>query len=352
MNYPPPPPPPGFPPNPGGPGAFGPPPGPPGGGGYGGGGGNYGGGGGFGPPPPPPFMGQSGTDWDVGEVLQSAWEAFKVCWGPLVGALFLSGFISQIPGLIARAIQGVSMGVADAGRHHSSSGSGSSEDLAMPILMMVIVFVGTIIGWAIGCFFHVGMTRMWCSAARRESVDFGELFRGGNRFLHLLAAQFLMGLAIVFASLLLIVPGIILSYGLMLTQFYVVDAEMGPIEAMKASWETTTGQKGKLFVLSLAFFALGIAGLLCCCLGVYVAAPVCSVALAIVYVRLSGRMGAGGGMTGGMGGPPPGFGPPPAAFGPPPGAFGPPPPAGGFGGGGGGYGPPGGGGPGGYGPPR
>ena len=138
-----------------------------------------------------------------------------------------------------------------------------------------------------------------------------------------------------FGFVLLIVPGVILSLGLLLAPYYVVDAQMGPIAAMKASWGATRGQKGDVFVLVLAGVGLALLGLVMCFFGILATFPIYSVAVAAAYTRMSG-LGVAPPMYGAA--PPPGYPqapPPPGGYGPP----GPPP----------GYGPPGP--PPGYGPP-
>src|SRR5262249_36576075 len=142
------------------------------------------------------------------------------------------------------------------------------------------------------------------------------------------------------------VPGVILGLGLSLSSYYCIDQKMGPIDAMKASWAATNGQKGKIFLFGLVAFLLIIAGYLACLCGAFVAIPVVMVAFATIYLRLSGTMGSGQAPPYGAGGyPAPGFGPPGPGYGAPPGGYG----GGGYGPQGGGYGgPPGGGG---YGPP-
>jgi hypothetical protein len=95
--------------------------------------------------------------------------------------------------------------------------------------------------------------------------------------------------------------------------------------------------------LSLVEMLLVLAGMLACCVGLFVVLPVIVLAQTIVYARLSGtapppyEQGFGGQGYGGYG--PPGGAPPPGAGGPP--GYGPPggappgygpPPGGGFGG--------------------
>jgi uncharacterized membrane protein len=97
-----------------------------------------------------------------------------------------------------------------------------------------------------------------------------------------------MVLVLVPAFFLLIVPGVILALGWSLAPFYVVDAGMGPIEAMKASWSATRGQKGEIFVLGIASVGLTLLGVLMCCVGVLATSPILYVAFAIAFIRMSG----------------------------------------------------------------
>ncbi len=292
-------------------------------------------------PPMPPGAPQAGggapQPWDIGEVFGLAWEGFKRCWGVLVGSYFLTAIIAGIPGQAPAVL--VATQAVD---------QGSSEYWA-------VYSVCTFIGLIIQSFFQPGLIRIWLAVARGQQPEFGALFGGGSKFLPTFAVLMLTIFAILIGYVFLIVPGVILGLGLMFSQFFVVDADLGPIDAMKASWEATNGHKGKLFLFSLLGGIIVCLGLLACCIGIYATLPIFWIAMAIVYIRLSGRGTtssgydmSGGGYGGGYGGVPPGYGAPPAGgFGAPPagGGYGGPPPQGG----GGGYGGPHGGG---YGGPQ
>ncbi len=275
--------------------------------------------------------------WEIGEVLSLAWEGFKRSWGVLVGSYFLSGLIGAIPGQVP------AVAVLVGGVEQNSS--------TYWTMYSVCMFLGLVVQ----SFFQPGLTRIWLAVARGQSPDLGTLFGGASKFLPVFASLLLVMLAILAGYVALIVPGIILGLGLMFAQFFVVDADMGPIDAMRASWNATKGHKGKLFLFALVGFLIAFGGFLACCIGMYVSFPLFFVALAIVYVRLSGRgttptgydmTGYGGGQGGGGYGPggygPGGYGP--GGYGP--GGYGP----GGYGGGGQGGGGQGGGGYGGQGP--
>lgn len=269
------------------------------------------------PMPGAPVPGGGAQPWEVGEVLGIAWDGFKPNWATLVFTFLLGGFIASVPRMIPGLLVGAQV-------------ISQQDDSYWPIFGAC-----TLVGILIQAFFQVGLTKIWLDVARGATPSFGDMFAGGSRYVPMLGAMLLQALAIMIGYVMLIVPGVILALGLSLTQFYVVDRNMGPIDAMKASWEATKGQKGKIFVFGLAACLVMLGGMLACCIGTYVAFPVVWVAAAVMYLRMSGQASASSG-GGGYGGPPAPYGGggaygPSAGYGPPPGGgYGPPPP-GGFG---------------------
>ena len=261
------------------------------------------------PPIPPgaPMFGGAPQPWDIGETMSLAFEGFKRSWGVLVGSYLLVFVVSTLPRLAPTVL--VMLGVLDRGS----------------ALTMLTSLFFALIGFAIQCFFQTGLIKIWLAVARGQAPNFSDLFSGGNLILVIFATLFLVGVVSGLGFILLIVPGVILALGLMFAQFFVVDAGMGPIAAMKASWQITNGHKGKLFLLVLVGIPLTIVGLIACCVGVFAAVSIVFVAQAIVFVRLSGRGTTSAGYAmpgdGGYGGPP---GYPGGYYGAPQGGGGPP----------------------------
>jgi hypothetical protein len=222
------------------------------------------------PTPGPGYVGQP-QPWEIGEVLTGAWEAFKPNWVVLVFGMVVGWFVGALPSAIPPVLVAVRV----------------VRENSAPYWVIYGLF--SFIGIVVGAFFQVGFVRIWIKAARGERPEFDELFSGGSRFLPMLGATLLLGLAVCLGSMLCLVPGIIAGLGLMFMPYYVVDQQMGPLEAMAASWTATTGQKGSLFVFSLITILLAVAGLMACCLGLFVAMPVIAIATATVYLRISGR---------------------------------------------------------------
>lgn len=99
---------------------------------------------------------------------------------------------------------------------------------------------------------------------------FEDLFSRFNIFLKAFLAKILVAIITGIGYVLLIIPGILATYGLQMT-FYILaeHPEMDPFDAIKASWNMMKGYKWKLFCLQFSFigwsilcvFTLGIGAL-------------------------------------------------------------------------------------------
>ena len=94
------------------------------------------------------------------------------------------------------------------------------------------------------------------------------LFKGFERFTDTLVAGLLMSLAVGIGFILLIVPGIIVSCGLALTFFIMVDEpQISGIEALQKSWNMMQGHKWELFCLWIRFIGWILLSILTCGIG-------------------------------------------------------------------------------------
>lgn len=227
--------------------------------------------------------------WEPGEVLEVAWAIFKPNWLVMSLAALVWLVLGTVPGELPAIL-----------REAGAVDERTSRLLAIPL---------SVGGVLVSQFLQAGLVRMTVDASRTGVVSFSQLFGGGNgRFLAFLGVSLLNGLAVGLGLLCLVVPGIVLAFGLSLSTYYVVDQELGPIEAMKASWETTMGHKGRIFAFGLLGALVGLAGMMACCVGYFAAAAVVHIGQAVIYLRLSGTA-AGPSAIGGQG--PGGYGPPP-----------------------------------------
>ena len=90
-------------------------------------------------------------------------------------------------------------------------------------------------------------------------------------------------------TLLCYIPGIIAAFLLDWTMFYVVDQDMAPVDAVKASVKFVTDHLGDTIVFYLLGIVVLIVGAILCLVGLLVAVPVILIGAAYTFRRLNGE---------------------------------------------------------------
>lgn len=206
--------------------------------------------------------------WGIEEVFSIAFAAFKRHAAVVIGTLLVGYVFSFVAGLVLGALAGAVFG----------------DVLGQVVAQLVSMVLSSFLG--------IGWIRIWLAAARGGEPTFEMLLSGSDRLLPMLGVTFLYYLAVLGGTLALVVPGIILGVGLYFSLFFIADTNMGVMEALKASWEASSGQRGKMLLAALASLGLVLLGTLACLVGLLVAVPVSFIAAAVVYTRISGRTGA------------------------------------------------------------
>ena len=220
----------------------------------------------------------SEAKWRIGTVLSESWEIFQKHMGPLIGAFLIPAGVSFIFNLVGEIASMV------------LQGSGLQSD--MPELAYVgigVAFLMQILASLINVFFVLGTQQIYLKAARDEDPTIGDLFSQGSVYPSGIASLFCFSMAVGFGSLLCLVPGIILFVGLQFHHLVIVDKRLGFIDALGESWRLADGEKMDLFVWAVVCFGLTTAGLLACCVGLFVAIPVVGVGTTLIYLNLDAR---------------------------------------------------------------
>lgn len=111
----------------------------------------------------------------------------------------------------------------------------------------------------INCLITFGYLSFFLKISRNEDVTCNELFSKVNMAFKYILMSILIGIVVLIGTICLIVPGIILGFGLTQTSFILLDnPDMGVIDAMKLSWKMMKGYKMDYFILSLSFLGWAI----------------------------------------------------------------------------------------------
>ncbi len=231
----------------------------------------------------------AGEGFSVGESIRFGWNTMKSNFGFFALLLIIVGLICIIPGILGRL-----------GR----------EDL--PLLSAILGIISAILQMIVG----MGLIRITLKVCDGEQGSLSDLFACVPLFLNYFLGSILYGLiflpaailfvvmaillpditrtsGIVYAGLiigliLLVVPGIIWAIKYMFFGCFIVDRELGPVEALKRSAQITQGAKGDLFLLGLALAAINFLGTLALLIGLFATVPTTMVATAFAYRKLAG----------------------------------------------------------------
>ena len=137
-----------------------------------------------------------------------------------------------------------------------------------------------------------GFVVYFLNLIRNDNTDYERLFDGYKDFIRIFLAEFLVNLATGIGMILLIIPGIIIGSGLVMTGFILKDdKEISAVDAMKKSWEMTDGHKGALVLLFLSFLGWIILSIFTLGIGMLFLYPYMQTALSHCYEDLKAEKG-------------------------------------------------------------
>lgn len=146
--------------------------------------------------------------------------------------------------------------------------------------------LGLLISFLASTVITIAYARLALSTATGPHVGWEGLW-APEHFLNMLGATILQSIIVLVGFVLLIIPGIIASLLLSMTQLSVVDKKLNPIGALKESYRLTRPHLWPLFVFMLALIVLNLIGLIALVIGLLVTLPVSLIAVAHVYRKLT-----------------------------------------------------------------
>jgi uncharacterized membrane protein len=257
-------------------------------------------GGGYPPPPPQsggypppaggyPPVGGYGADqqYNVGDAFSWAWNKFSKNAAPLIVA-------TLVYGLILSAVYGIFLGLAfavapapvtnyetyDGGfSYESSSGFGVASFLMLSIGGLAFMIVAAAISSA--------YVSSLLDIADGRPVAIGDFFKPRN-FGSVLVAGVIVSVATYVGFALCVIPGLIVGFLTIFTMYVLLDRNLAPIDAIKASSQIARAHVGDTIIawlLSSLILAVGVA---VCYIGVIVTGPIGALFMTYSYRRISG----------------------------------------------------------------
>lgn len=304
-NFPPPPPgsypPPGnFPPPPGNygplpgnfpppPGNYGPPPGnfPPPPGNYGPPPGSYPPPPGYYPPPVPGYPAPGGTSMSIGDGLSWAFKQLGKHIGPLLVATLVYGVIFVVLNSAVSFIARLASSDVVVNTYSDPGSYFYSANMTMGPLGTVIMWLGNLVVLAIAGVIASAYIGGLLDIADGRPVAIGSFFKPRNVG-SMIIATLIVGVLTTIGMVLCVVPGLLVSIFTMFTTVALLDRNLPPIDAIKASFEIVKAKFIDCLLVWLMAIAMIAAGALLCGVGLLVAVPVAFLFEIFAFRRITG----------------------------------------------------------------
>lgn len=184
----------------------------------------------------------------IGGVLDSGFKLFRASFSQVVGLAIFAGLVSQLPSVMVTLMMGT---------------GGAPDDSSLLSVMLISLLIVMLVSMV---FFAAIINRMHGVHVSRE-VSTGEAFSMGfSCMLPLLGCMLLYGLAIGVGSVLLLIPGIIVSLSLMFGPYILIIERGGVLDSLKRShnlvwgywWRTSAIILIAGFIVMVAYVLVGI----------------------------------------------------------------------------------------------
>jgi len=210
--------------------------------------------------------------FSIKKLLKAGWKDYKENFKVIIGA----GVIMILVSLVGQFF-------------------GATEDSLMSSYGLASV-ITVIVGLA-NVALSMGFIKLMLNIIDNKNASVNDLFHGVRSFKHFILfiiLSILVGIVTLAGFIVLIIPGIIISLGLMFAKLSFVDRDMGVIETMKYNWKLTKGHRWWLFVFILVTALFNILGAIVLLIGLIITVPVTYLAHVRLYRMLTtGNMGMG-----------------------------------------------------------
>ncbi|MEO9324507.1 hypothetical protein ABFT23_13510 [Nocardioides sp. C4-1] len=237
------------------------------------------------PPPPPPggygspppggygYGGQppGAASWDVGTALSYGWTKFQANAGQIILAalaLFV-GVAVVVVGFVA--IQSAII---------------SYDTSFFVVLFLNAVFVAALI--VVLQIIGAGIIRGALDITEGREFTAATVFKFQN-VANVVVTALLIGAAVLVGTILCYLPGLVAGFVTSYALYFVVDKNMAPVDAIKASFELVKDNLGNTVIWYIVSAIVGGVGAIACGVGLLVTYPIAIIGTAYTYKRLTGQ---------------------------------------------------------------
>jgi len=203
--------------------------------------------------------------FSIVDAIKYGWETFKAKLGFFIGLTVALGLLTAVPDYIVSHL--------------------FEQGTALRVVFEIVLRL-------FGLFLGMVTTRISLDFYDQGDADLSKISGLLPQYPRYLGGKILYGLIVLVGLVLLIIPGIILSYMFLYVGYLIIDRNIGPIDALKESKAITKGSLLQLFLFTIVIAVLNIVGVLALVVGLLVTIPVTLMASVYVYRQLSPRIEA------------------------------------------------------------
>lgn len=228
--------------------------------------------GGYGAPPPPGGPhGYADDAWSVGNALTYGWKKFTQNVGSILLLALMVFLGSVVLGIVGSVIDRAILGSADPGSLRSTS---------TPVASLLGLIGQTVFGAVI--------VRGALDLTEGRRLQIGSLFGRINLGAVLLLA-IVVGIIETIGLALCFLPGLIAMLFLYFATYFLLDRNIGALDAIKASFNLVRRDLGKALVWAIVALIVTFVGVCFCFVGLLVTIPVAIIGTAYTYKKLTGQ---------------------------------------------------------------
>ena len=195
------------------------------------------------------------------ESISYGWKTMKRNFRFFVVVLLIMLAVNILPGMLAGALEGKQSNL--------------------------IGFIIRLAGWILQLVISLGSIGVALRIHDKKKVNYKNLFDYANLVIPYLLASIIYSAIVIVGLILFIIPGIIWSIKFRYFSYFMVDRNMGPIDALKKSSKITEGIKWNLFLLGILLGLINLLGAVALGVGLLVTMPTTMMAEAWVFRRLA-----------------------------------------------------------------
>lgn len=203
-------------------------------------------------------MNPSRVVFSSGDLLDQSWRIFKNNLGPLLG------------GFVLMMAPGVPANIFYYGSYNWDWPS-------------YLIWLSQLVQFALYGPLMLGYYKMVHCAVAGHRVEFRDLFYGFSRFWPAFLAYFVIALFTAIGMLFCIIPGMLVTLVYLPVYLIILDGEDDFWKAMESSRKMVMDNFSQWLKLGVVLFLLNLAGMLLCCVGILVTAPMTYIVIALAY---------------------------------------------------------------------